>query len=49
MGGSAQNILRTFQWLAKVPNKTVMFGVVGEDDDMYTMKKRVENDGVITK
>jgi len=45
-GGATQNVLRTVQWVVKVPNVTTFMGAVGEDENGKTLRNAATSDGV---
>lgn len=45
-GGSAQNVLRVYQWMVQTPNSATFVGCVGDDDFGKQLKASAEKDGL---
>ncbi|GMR62880.1 hypothetical protein PMAYCL1PPCAC_33075, partial [Pristionchus mayeri] len=45
-GGATQNALRVCQWMLTVPNKTIFFGAIGDDDNGKLIAKKAREAGV---
>jgi len=48
-GGSAQNVLRVYQWMLQSPNSATFVGCVGDDAFGRQLKESAEKDGLNTK